>query len=268
MRSQSLPEVIERLARARDDARRERRDACLAFDGDGTLWSGDVGEDLYHAMVEDGGIREEAHAPLRELARAHGVEPGGTASELALRVMEAYERGAFPEDVVYEITAWLNAGWGRAETAAYARAVLDRAPGFDARVHAEAAEVIAWARREGVAVYVVSASPRPIVEEAAARFGIPAADVVALTAPWADETLRAEVLRPIPYAGGKVELLRARAGERVVCGAFGDNAFDAPMLRAARVPVAIRPKARLLAVAAEVPGLVELQALVEPEAGV
>jgi phosphoserine phosphatase len=40
--------------------------------------------------------------------------------------------------------------------------------------------------------------------------------------------------------------------------AFGDSAFDLPMLGAARCAVAIRPKPGLLARANECPGLLEL----------
>ena len=68
------------------------------------------------------------------------------------------------------------------------------------------------------------------------------------------------VERPIPYGSGKVTHLRERLGaDRVLYAAFGDNAFDVAMLREARLPVAIRPKARLVERAAEVPALVVLE---------
>jgi phosphoserine phosphatase len=53
--------------------------------------------------------------------------------------------------------------------------------------------------------------------------------------------------------------LRAKLGARPLYAAFGDNAFDVPMLREARVPVAIRPKPRLVERAGEIPGLLVLE---------
>src|SRR5947208_2698246 len=66
------------------------------------------------------------------------------------------------------------------------------------------------------------------------------------------------VRRPIPYGAGKVTRLREKLGTRTLYATFGDNVFDIPMLRDARVPVAIRPKPRLVERADEVPGLVVL----------
>jgi phosphoserine phosphatase len=52
--------------------------------------------------------------------------------------------------------------------------------------------------------------------------------------------------------------LRRRIGDRPLYAALGDSGFDVAMLSDSRVPVAVRPKAKLQARAAEVPGLVEL----------
>jgi phosphatidylglycerophosphatase C len=67
------------------------------------------------------------------------------------------------------------------------------------------------------------------------------------------------VVRPIPYGPGKVMQLRAKLGARPLYAAFGDNAFDVPMLREARIPVAIRPKPRLVERASEIPNLLILE---------
>jgi phosphatidylglycerophosphatase C len=72
-------------------------------------------------------------------------------------------------------------------------------------------------------------------------------------------------VRPIPYGAGKVMHLRAKLGARPLYAAFGDNAFDVAMLREARVPVAIRPKPRLVERAGEVPALVVLERIERTE---
>jgi phosphoserine phosphatase len=119
---------------------------------------------------------------------------------------------------------------------------------------------VAWAREHGITTYLVSASPRPIVEQAARLVGIELVNVAAATAERdASGRVLASVVRPIPYGPGKVMHLRAKLGARPLYAAFGDNAFDVAMLREARTPVAIRPKPRLVERAPEVPNLVVLE---------
>src|SRR5262245_49380326 len=50
----------------------------VAFDADGTLWSGDVGIDIFEALMRVDGVREAARAALEAEARAHGLPATGT----------------------------------------------------------------------------------------------------------------------------------------------------------------------------------------------
>ncbi len=88
---------------------------AVAFDGDGTLWSGDVGEDFFHATVRRDDYRPEATAALKELARAHGLPDAGPGVVVAGGLYEAYLAGRFPEELVCEMMAWGVAGWTLAE---------------------------------------------------------------------------------------------------------------------------------------------------------
>jgi len=62
----------------------------------------------------------------------------------------------------------------------------------------------------------------------------------------------------VPHDPGKMVDIEARIGARVLYAAFGDNVYDVAMLKAARIAVTYRPKARLLKRVDEIPGLVEL----------
>ena len=53
---------VEALARA-------QAGGVVATDGDGTLWSGDVGEDLFHAFLEHGRVEAPAHEAIGLEAR-------------------------------------------------------------------------------------------------------------------------------------------------------------------------------------------------------
>jgi phosphoserine phosphatase len=241
---------IDALARAEPGG-------VVATDGDGTLWSGDVGEDMFMAFLEHGRVEVAALDALRREARHHSLSDAGGGPDIARRIYAAYHAGQFPEERVCELMVWCFAGWPRGEARAFARDVVDRG-GLAGRLQGEVLRVLERARAAGLEVILVSASPIDVVLEAGQRVGFDEAHVVAARPRYEAEVMLAEVERPIPYATGKVSRLRERIGERVLYAAFGDNEFDVSMLATARVPVAVRPKPRLRRRAADLPGVVEL----------
>ena len=253
----SSAEIVRRLEDARRAVGAAPRVVC-AFDGDGTLWSGDVGCDLFEALIARADVRDDAVPALRAEAEAHALAASGDGATVARRLWDAYLAERYPEDRVFAMMAWVFAGWTAAEAGSFAVEVL-RGAGFDSRRHRELDPVLAWAASAGVEAWVVSASPRAIVEPAAAALGIPAPRVVAMTPAVEGGRIAARLDGPIVYGPGKVVALAAAAGPAPVVGAFGDSSYDAAMLRAARVGVAVRPKAGLLAVAGDVPALVTVE---------
>ncbi|MBS2011862.1 MAG: haloacid dehalogenase-like hydrolase [Deltaproteobacteria bacterium] len=258
MRVAPVHEILDRVV---DHAAREPGGA-IAFDGDGTLWSGDIGEDFFGALVKSGRILEAAAEPIRREARAEGLDDGGSLVDVASRIHAAYHAERFPEERVCEIMTWAFAGWSRTEMDAFAAEVLE-ATGLRSRLHGEALAVARGAREKGIRVCLVSASPRSVVHAAAKIVGVAPGDVASATERCSDAgVVEADVHRPIPYGPGKVKHLRAMLGETTpLYAAFGDNAFDVAMLREAKQGVAIRPKPRLVDRAHEVPGLVVLERL-------
>src|SRR5260221_1041377 len=99
-------EVIELLERARIPG-----PSGLAFDADGTLCSGDVGEDVFEFAYGNDLLREEAREELSRVARAHGLSDAGSASDLARSLHAAYRRGALPERLTCELMTWSYAGF-------------------------------------------------------------------------------------------------------------------------------------------------------------
>jgi len=229
---------------------------ALAFDGDGTLWSGDVGEDFFYGILESGKLSELAADAIMRAATEAGVTLGGGAVLTARNIYDAYLAGRFDEERVCEIMTWINAGWTTTDTTAFVMSVVSEK--FASRIHPEVRIVIDEARRAGHEIFVVSASPRPIVEAAAAIVGVATTHVLAATAVLEGDRFAARVHRPIPYGAGKASALRARLGALPLLAAFGDNAFDAEMLAMSERPIAVRPKARLLDVANEIRGIRQL----------
>jgi phosphatidylglycerophosphatase C len=258
---QSAEDVWARIAA---EAARDGGAGVVATDGDGTLWSGDVGEDLFFAFVDHGRFEEPAFEAIRREARAHALSDAGSGPDVAHRIYDAYVEGRFPEERVCELMAWCFAGWRRDEVAAFARGVVNDG-GLDGRLHREVLLVLERARAAGIETILVSASPVAVVEAAGARVGFAPGAIVAAHPRLEGDVLLPDVHRPIPYGPGKVSRLRERIGDgRTLYGAFGDNAFDVALLASARVGVAVRPKPRLRERAHEVPGVVELAPLGSP----
>jgi phosphoserine phosphatase len=248
----SILQRIERERRALGGA-----EAILAFDADGTLWSGDVGVDLFETLLARSAVREPAHAALVAEAQAFGVPADGDATRVAAALYQAFQQERYPEDRAFAMMAWALAGYRSEETAALAREVI-RQGKLDERIHARIRPILDWACREGVAAYVVSASVKVIVIEAAGKLGIPPSQIVATEPATRDGMVLAEIEGLAVFGDQKVPALRRARPHAVILAAFGDSGFDAPMLRQARVAVAVLPKPDLLARAASIPGLVAL----------
>ncbi len=248
---------VESIARVKDRIEAVGTNGVVTTDADGTLWSGDVGVDVFEALIESGGVREEARDALVREARWASIPAEGGGNEVAERIWRATEAGAFPEDRCYEMMAWAFAGWGQEEVFAFAREVRERR-GLGGRIHAEMRTMVAWLRERGVELWVVSASPLFMVQAGVELLGIEASKVIAATPEVEAGRLAPRMAAPIPYGHGKVRGVERAVGDREVLAAFGDEVFDLEMLTRARVPVAIRPKPRLRARAAELASLVEL----------
>jgi phosphoserine phosphatase len=245
----------DELARARGDA-----PPILALDADGTLWTGDVGIDLFTALLASGDVREAARDALAVEAEAAGVDdPGPSAPALARALFDAFLEERYAEDRAFGMMAWAFAGWTEAEMAAFARRVAaERA--LAERIRPGMTAVLRWADDRGVEALLVSASPRAIVEVGASHAGIAPRSVLAMTPAVEGGRLLARLGGPATYGEGKIRAIRAARPGAPLVAAFGDGAWDVDMLRAAAVPVAVWPSERLLARAGEVPGLSILEA--------
>jgi len=218
----------------------------LSFDGDGTLWSGDVGEDLMRAALRAQFLLEDALPALVQEAERHGVTLADSrdANAVAGTLVAAYLTGQYPERETCEMMTWCYAGRSLAEVQALADSVLEQ-EGIAARRHAELAPILEWSRERGLRNVLISASPRAIVEPAAAAWGFAACDIAASTPAVEAGRVLPQMAAPVPYAEGKLSAGRRLFGEARWLAAFGDNVFDIDMLTTAEVGVAVRPKPKL-----------------------
>ncbi|HEY4117382.1 MAG TPA: HAD family hydrolase, partial [Byssovorax sp.] len=199
--------IVSELDRAREEA--ASADAIVAFDADGTLWGGDVGLDLYEALLDEGGVRDAARDGLAAEARELGLRADGDTLSIVRDLYAAYNEDRWPLARAFAAMAWTFAGWHEAELDAFAARVTVRAK-LAARVRPELEPVRAWARERGVDLYVVSASPIAIVALGAALLGVPRANVIAMTpAIDAHGVVEPRLAGRVVYGDGKLESLRA-----------------------------------------------------------
>jgi len=228
--------------------------AVMAFDGDGTLWSGDVGENLFRQAVTERFFDDAARGALLEEAARYEIpiaDPTASTTDVADALVAAYVAGRYPERQTCAMMTWCYAGRRLAEL----RDLADRAlanEDISSRMTRELTPIIEFARSAGIRCVLISASPRVVVEVAGALWGFEPHDIAAATPLVVDGRVVPGMDGPVPYAEGKPTAGRALFGSARWLAAFGDNVFDIEMLQSAEVGVAVRPKPKL---AREIPAL-------------
>ena len=185
-----------------------------AFDADGTLWDGDLGEAVLQALIARGELVSPPPDPWGEYVRRVRRDPH-EGFAYAGRLM-----AGLSERRVRELSGVLYA---------------DR---FAPAVFAEARWLLAFLHEHGWDVYLVSASNRWSIEVAAEALGVAQGRVCALDLDVAQGVITDRVRLPVPTLDGKPALLRTAAG-RAPDLAFGNSVLDLPLLRAAVLPVAV-----------------------------
>ena len=235
----------------------------MVFDADGTLWACDVGEILFEAALAAGLIRTEALAELQRLAHQFSIGPTGTPTELAARLYEAYRQRIIPERTGAEMLIWCYAGWSDAEWLEFAHATMAQR-NIDGLHIAATIELLAWARRQGLRVLIISASPFAAVAAAARTLHVEAGDIVAARPASVQGRFVAQLGSELPWGMGKVHCGRSASGETPWLAACGDSGFDVAMMQQASFAIAVRPREELRARFAELalqpsPELLELE---------
>lgn len=246
-------EIVETLERDRSALKRP----ALAFDADGTLWTGDIGIELFQAFLEKEALREKSLEPLRQLADRFAIQRAAEPTEQARLLFQGFHEGKLPEDLAFAMMAWAFAGYRAGELDIFITSFLEKAR-LESRLQRELSPILDWAKKASVPVYIVSASPKALIASATRRLGIEVAEIVAMTPGLLDDEIEPWVEEPLPYGEGKVEAFLRVASDIELLAAFGDSGYDAALLSLAKLPVAVRPKPSLMAKADDVRGLVRI----------
>ncbi|HEV8321367.1 MAG TPA: HAD-IB family phosphatase [Myxococcota bacterium] len=222
----TLAEVSERLPEAATLAA-EGGPPVAVFDADGTLWPGDVQEDVLRAFIAG--------------RRLLGVDYGRDVFFHEYQVL--VERDP-PAGLLRAMT--LFAGLDAAEVDRAARVVVER--DCVARAYAEMVYFVGCVRELGYEPWIVSGSAERFVRMAAPALGVDEACVIGLrTEVDADGRLTDRGAGEVPYGEGKVRCIDQIIGRRPWV-AVGNGRADYEMLQAARaVAVCVNPDPELLA---------------------
>jgi len=240
----TVPQVSASWLVAQLDAQLDDRETVLAFDADGTLWSGDVSDDVFLAACREDWLLEGVRPSLTLQASAIGIDTTGSASAIALRLFEAGQQGVLDECTLFAIMTWCYAGRTIRELTEYAAKVL-LLKSLPQRLRAEMSEILQWARHRNVRCVVVSASPHPIVAWAAAHWGFSPELIIGTMPQIREGAIVDQLLEPVPFGTNKCTLLKRRFTGHRVLACFGDSKFDFEMLECAEMAVAVSPKPSL-----------------------
>jgi phosphoserine phosphatase len=216
-----------------------------------------VGEDVYRAAIDAGAIREDARGALARAAREHGLDSSGAPARIAHAIFDAYLGGRFPERLVCEVMTWCYAGWTFEALGEFARTALTSAR-IESRLNRRLEPILQFARGVGIRTVVISASPAPVVWEAASLWGFDRDDIAAAIPAVDSGVIQDRMGGPLPYAETKTELGRRLLGDAQWLAAFGDNVFDIDMFAAACFGVAVDPKPALAQALPSLPNVVRL----------
>lgn len=247
MTPEALIEVLEAVRGAGDDAR-------VAFDADGTLWRGDVGNDMFEAALAMRWFHPSVANYLESTLRENGVTPrgGATVNALAEQLYTAHREGRVADGPTYTAMACAFAGRSSREVETFTRGALGAAK-LDCRIFTDVARIVEWARVAKVEVVVVSASPREAVIAGVELLGIRPEEVIAQTLEQTNGLLMPALDGPAVFGDGKVAHLVARKPNARLIAAFGDSRHDIPMMRLADIGVGVAPSQGLKEASASLP---------------
>jgi phosphoserine phosphatase len=212
--------------------------AAIATDADGTLWEGDIGDDLFVEALANHPIGPLALAGLMEGAReVFGEAAPGDRRELALAFIAAYRAGRVTIERICQIQSEVLGDRRAAELDALLDLVAARVA---ERIRPAVRVVVEEAAREGVPVHVVTGSLGSAVSATLRRAGLAHASVSGAVLRVEGDRVLPRLAHPIPLHGGKVDALRAVGAWAPALG-MGDGGWDATFLGGCAVPLLVHP---------------------------
>jgi phosphoserine phosphatase len=206
----------------------ELQPRLVAFDCDGTLWSGDAGEGFFDWELDQGFLS----ADIVRWARSR---------------YRAYKQGKVSEEQMCGEMVTMHRGLKAAEVEGMAEKYFQQH--FLGQIFPEMQLLVHLLQGAGCEVWAVSSSNDWLIKAAMKHFGISGQRILATAARIVDGTITGGLIR-VPSGKGKAKAIHEAIG-RAPDAAFGNSIWDAAMLGMARHAFAINPTPQLEKVANE-----------------
>jgi HAD superfamily phosphoserine phosphatase-like hydrolase len=194
------------------------RPSLAVFDCDGTLWSGDVGEDFF-----DWELRQ-------------GVFPADLVRWARQRYAD-YQVGEVDQDTMCGEMVTLHRGLAESSVRDMSQQFFEEH--FTHRVFPELQELVRQLQRGRCDVWMVSSSNEWIIKASMKHFGIPDEKILA-AAVEIDSGIVTDRLIRVPSGPAKPDAIRQHIG-RIPDVAFGNSRWDTEMLQMAKHAFVVNP---------------------------
>ena len=191
-----------------------------AFDCDGTLWSGDVGETFFDWELEQGNIARD------------------TVGHYMRGRFAAYRRGEVDETTMCGELVTMHQGVP--EPVLMNAAINFFEKHFVAQIFPEMRDLVRRLQESGCEIWIVSASNEWVIRAGMKYFGIPHDRILATTVELDNGIVTNRLVR-VPCGPGKSQALRVVVTKELDA-AFGNSLWDSEMLAMAKHPFAVNPK--------------------------
>jgi HAD superfamily phosphoserine phosphatase-like hydrolase len=200
--------------------------AVAAFDCDGTLWSGDAGENFFDWEIRTGFVPTELGLRMRA------------------RYAE-YKAGKVSEDEMCGEMVTLHAGMEESDVMQVASEFMARH--FKSTVFSEMRDLVHRLHDDGCDIWAVSSSNEWVIRAGMKEFGIADGRILAAKVELEDGIITDKLIR-VPSGHGKPEALR-EVVRKNIDAAFGNSRWDTEMLAMAKNAFAVNPNPDLESVA-------------------
>jgi HAD superfamily phosphoserine phosphatase-like hydrolase len=199
-----------------------------AFDCDGTLWSGDVGERFFDWELRESYVFEDG--PSREAFRRKWRDR-----------YAAYKRGEVGETTMCGEMVTMHEGIPAARMMEAATRFFDQF--FVEQIFPEMRELVQRLQENGCEIWAVSSSNEWLIRAAMKHFAICEDRVLAAKVELDGELASNRLIR-VPSGAGKPQALR-EVVQKEIDAAFGNSRWDTEMLAMAKHAFAVNPNADL-----------------------
>jgi HAD superfamily phosphoserine phosphatase-like hydrolase len=198
-----------------------------AFDCDGTLWAGDLGERFFDWALRQGDVvSADLDRPMRDR-------------------YAAYKRGEVDETAMCGEMVTMHRGISEERLLSAATRFFEDF--FVEQIFPEMRELVRRLREAGCEVWAVSSSNEWVIRAGMKYFGIPESHILAAKVQL-DRGIATNRLIRVPSGSGKPEALREMVRKEIDV-AFGNSRWDTEMLAMAKHAVAVNPNPDLEATA-------------------